>query len=58
MPHIKPIDDLGRDIWIHLAQNPADTPALGAAEDDIRAGTMTLEQAQAHPFASILVVED
>lgn len=55
MARIKDIEQLSIDIWLHLAQNPSDTPSLGAAEDAIKSGTMTLEQAQAHEHASILI---
>jgi len=57
MAQIKEQPQLGVDIWLHLAQNPQDTAILGAAEKSINAGTMTLAEAQAHPFAAILVDE-
>ena len=55
MAAIKDIEILARDIWIHGAVHPEDLPSLAAAEAKIRAGNMTLEEAQAHEHASILV---
>ena len=57
MAQIKDIEQLGVDIWLYLANNPSDTASLGAAEDAVRAGAMTLAQAQAHEFSDILVEE-
>lgn len=57
---IKEIEQLAADIWVHVVDNIEDLPSLAAAEADIRAGNMTLEQAQAHEHSDILVedVED
>ena len=57
MAQVKDIEQLAIDIWLYLADNPSDTASLGAAEDAVRAGTMTLVQAQAHEFSNILVEE-
>ena len=57
MAAIKDIDILARDIWIHGAVHPEDLPSLAAAEAKIKAGNMTLEEAQAHEHSDILVEE-
>ena len=57
MAAIKDIEILARDIWLHVVTNAGDLPSLAAAEADIRAGNMTLAQAQAHEHSSILVEE-
>ena len=57
MAAIKDTEILARDIWLHVVANAGDLSSLAAAESDIRAGNMTLAQAQAHEHSSILVEE-
>ena len=57
MAQIRDPQRLAAAIWEHVVDNIADLPSLAAAEADIRAGNMTLAQAQAHEHSNILVEE-
>ena len=58
MASIKEQPQLGISIWLYLADNPQDTPVLGAAEDAINAGTMTTIDAAKSPFFKVLLSDD
>mgnify|MGYP003118167257 CR=1 FL=1 len=57
MAIIKDIEKLAADIWKHVAMHPEDLPSLAQAESSIRAGNMSLEEAQSHEHSDILVEE-